>query len=117
MEVDLDRNLDPYRVAIFHCGLELPVLHRLNCLFVEAHAQAAEHADTTWAAVDAHNHSQRAHTLILCFASFLGELRVRFENCSGRGHTAAHMEDASTGAAAFTRTKAGTFARSHTAAA
>lgn len=45
VEVHFDGDLDPDRMPIFHGRLEFPVLDRFNRLLVEAHAQAAQHAN------------------------------------------------------------------------
>jgi len=55
VEVDFDFDGDADRVAIFHGRLEFPVLHCLNGLLVEAHAERADHVNVAGTAVQLHD--------------------------------------------------------------
>src|SRR5579863_1706785 len=100
-------------MAVFHCGFELPVLHRFDGFFVEAHAQAAEHANIGRTSVNPHDEAQRAHTLVLGLAGFLREFRLWRVNRSRRTDASANVEYSSTGAATLTGAEARTTAGTH----
>src|SRR5580704_4155449 len=93
-------------MTVSHGRLELPILHRLDGFFVEAHAQAAEDANIGWAAVDSHDQAERADALVFGLARFLRKLRLGCINRPRRRSAAAHVEDASTRAATLARAKA-----------
>src|SRR5947199_6168857 len=42
VEVHFDGDFDAHGVTVFHRGLEFPILHRFNRLFIETHTQAAQ---------------------------------------------------------------------------
>src|SRR5579864_5216124 len=116
MEVDFYRDLDSHWMAVFHGGLEFPSSHCFDGLFVETHAQTAQHADVAGAAVGSDYQAQCADALIFGLPSFFGEFRFRSINLPWRRNAATNVEDASPGTAAFTRTKARSLAGSNAAA-
>src|SRR5579864_5245342 len=97
-------------MTIFHSGFELPVLDRFNSFFVQAHAEAAQDADVAGTSVGTHDQAQGTSSLVLRLAGFLREFGLRVVNDAGRSNAPAHVEDASTSAAAFARPQAWAFA-------
>ena len=102
VEVDFDRDLDSDRMPIFHGGLELPVFHGFDGLFVQAHAQATQHPDVARAAIGSDDQAESADTLVFRFASFFRKFRLWGVNLARRGNAATYVEDASASTAAFT---------------
>src|SRR5882724_4548957 len=70
MERNFDANRNGYRFAIFHGGLELPLIDRLNCLFVETQSQAAGKMNVARPAIRTNDQADRTGALILCLAGF-----------------------------------------------
>src|SRR5579872_1946977 len=68
VEVDFDGDLGTNGMAVFHPGLEPPVLHRFDGLLIKTHSQAAQHANVGRPAVDSYDQSQSANALILGLA-------------------------------------------------
>src|SRR5579864_9099925 len=97
-------------MTVFHRRFKLPILHGFNRFFVEAHAQAGLNTNLAGPSIGAHDQRQRADSLELCLARFFREFRLRLINHPRRGNTSADPEDASPGAAAFSRTKSRPFA-------
>jgi hypothetical protein len=117
VEVYFYCDFDSHRMTVFHGGLELPGSDCFDGLFVETHAKAAQDADVAGTAIGSDNQAESTDTLVLRFASFFGKFRLGRINLARRRDAAAHMEDASTGAATFARTKTRSPARSNAAAA
>src|SRR5271154_1941560 len=106
VEIDFDRHLNLYRVTVFHPRLEAPSLDRLKSLFIQSHAQGVHHPKIGGTAVGINHNHQSANTLILGFASFLGELRIGRVDWPRRSHSPAGTENAATHAHAFARPNA-----------
>src|ERR1700722_732914 len=103
MEVDFDCNLHPHRVTLFHGGLELPGLHRLNRLFVEPHPQAAQDANITGTPIGSHDQAESAYALVFGLARLFGEFRLGLVNYPRRTNTTTDVKNSASGTAAFTR--------------
>src|ERR1700758_2534097 len=97
-------------MTVFHRWLKLPVLYGFDRFFIEAHAQAGLNTNLAGPSIDAHDQRQRADALELCLARFFREFRLGLINHSWRRDSSSDAEDASAGAAAFSRSKARTFA-------
>ena len=117
VEVYFHGDFDSHRMTVFHRRLKLPVLHRFDRPFIQAHAEAAQYSNVTGAPVGAHDQAEGADTLILRLASFFGKLWLWVIDWSRRADTATDVENTSAGTATFTRTKARSFARANSAAA
>src|SRR5580658_8654205 len=89
MEIDFHGHFHIHRVTIFLAGFEAPGLDRLDGFLVESHAQRVHHANVRGLAVGANDNHQGANSLVLSFARFFGELRIRREDWPRRGHTSA----------------------------
>src|SRR5215472_15287961 len=76
-EIHLKRHSNANRLAVALARFEEPGLHFLQGLLVEAHAQAAYHAQVARTAIRADHGSQRHRSLVLGFASFFGKIRLR----------------------------------------
>src|ERR1700681_343431 len=103
-------------MAVFHGGLELPVLDGVDGLFIEPHTQAAQDADVAGTAVGSYDEAEGADALVFRFASLFRKLRLRRINLAWRGNAAAYVKYASAGAAALAWTKARALAGPDTAA-
>src|SRR5579864_9304416 len=116
MEIHFDRDHRGHRVSVLHPRLKLPVPYGLDRFLVQSHAKAANYVNIRWTSIYTNDHGQRAYALILRFARFLGELRIRLVDGPRRRNPATHAEYATTHAAAFARTKARALAGTDAAA-
>ena len=72
----------------FPSGLEYPLLDGFDRLLVQAHTQAAQHADVVSLAVLPDLYGERHNTLQLCLQGFLGVVRLDLSNHPRAGHLA-----------------------------
>src|SRR5438876_8534511 len=115
-EIDFDLGFHRDRLAILHAGLKLPPLHGIHGFFIQTQAQAVQYAHVNRLAFGVHLHVQQHRALILCLAGFFGILRLYLIDQRRGRDAAAHAENASAEAAAFTRTETATLTGTHTAA-
>src|SRR5690349_7200947 len=113
MEIHFQRDLDGYRMPIFHRGLKAVFSGDFHGLLVQTHAQRTENADFSGQAIRSHDHSNQASPLIFRLPGFLGKFRFRLVQRYGRANPATHAENAAAGAATFARTEARPFSRSN----
>src|SRR5215469_14980472 len=90
VEVHFDRDGNGDRMAVFHRRLKSPVLDRLDRFFVQPHSQAGLHVDIAGPPVRSYHQSERANSLVLGLAGFLGELRLGLINRSRRRNASAY---------------------------
>src|SRR5579871_1148814 len=98
-EIHFDAGLNSHRLAVLGSRLELPLLHGLDGLLIQAQPQRRDDFDLRGIAVCIHNQRQPDSALELRFASLFGILRLRREQQRRRGNAIADSQSAAHAAA------------------
>src|SRR6185437_12601417 len=110
-EVHFQRHGHSYGLAIPFARLKQPGPDFFQGLLVQPHAETANHFQVMRLAVGSDDGRERNRSLVLGFAGFLREVRLRGELCHWRSHAdVANGVDAAAKSTAFSGTVAGTAA-------
>src|SRR5690349_11691160 len=102
MELNLDADLNIHWPAIFQGRLELPLLDRLKCLFVEAKSKTAYHTYVSWAPSRIYDEPQYAGTLFLGSPRFFRVIGIRRRDRRRSRYSSPNLVDAAAHTAAAT---------------
>src|SRR6202042_898907 len=103
-EVYFDVYFHWYGFALERGGLELVLLYRFYCFFIQPHPQVAHHGYPLRIALRIHNQRDDTDALILGAAGLVGKLWVGRENQLGGGNASTDVVKTAAVAATFTRT-------------